>query len=293
MVRATQLREGHLAVDGATLRYLIEGAGPDVLVVGSSIYYPRTFSPALRDAVRFTFTDLRHFACGSESRDPSRVTIETYMDDVDRVRAAAGIDRCVLVGHSHHGNVALEYAAHFPDRVSGLVLLGTPPCDVQRTIEAGKAYWDAHASRSRKALLERNLEALAANGNRKQTTAEAFVARYVAEAPRYWADPACDGSWLWRGVPMNTGALDAFRAFFTDYDFMRRWPGNGMPVLAVIGRHDYVVPPVLWEGPVSMLHGLTLNLFEHSGHTPQLEEPELFDRVFMSWFETVVDTARR
>ncbi|WP_245795258.1 alpha/beta fold hydrolase [Thioalkalivibrio denitrificans] len=281
-----------MPVEGATLRYVIEGSGTDVLVLGSSVYYPRTFSAALRGEVRLVFMDLRHFSQGSEVDDHSRVTLDTYVDDIDRVRAALGIRRCVLVGHSHHGNVALEYSARCPDRVTGLVLLGTPPCNVQRTVEAGRAYWDAHATQTRKAILERNLEALAEHGLGADSAGHPFVARYVAEAPRYWADPGYDGSWLWRGVPVNAGALDAFRGFFVDYDFVGRWPGNGMPVMVVMGRHDYVVPPVLWDSPVSRLPGLTLHLFEHSGHTPQLEEPEHFDDVFRAWIDTVPSGVR-
>ena len=40
--------------------------------------------------------------------------------------AAQGLDRCVVIGHSHGGLVALSLAAQRPDLVAGLVLLDTP-----------------------------------------------------------------------------------------------------------------------------------------------------------------------
>jgi proline iminopeptidase len=274
---------GSVGVDGATLRYLVEGQGVPVLVVGSSIYYPRTFSTRLRQSCRVAFTDLRHFAEDSGTDAPDRLTPGVYAEDVEKLRSALGFERFVLIGHSHHGNLALEYAARFPERVSHLVLIGTPPCDVRHTIEAGSAYWNARAGEARKAILRRNLEALAAREPGFTSPGEAFVARYVAEAPRYWADPGYDASWLWQGVPVNMAAVRVFRDFFRDYFLAGRWPPPGMQVLAVTGRHDYVVPPMLWDDLRSALPNLTLHLFGNSGHTPQPEEPALFDEVFLKW----------
>jgi len=48
---------GHIDIDGFTLRYLTEGEGPDVLVIGSSVYYPRSFSQKLRKFLRLHFVD--------------------------------------------------------------------------------------------------------------------------------------------------------------------------------------------------------------------------------------------
>jgi len=42
---------GIVDVDGARLRYYIEGRGPACLVIGSSVFYPRTFSQELAQQV--------------------------------------------------------------------------------------------------------------------------------------------------------------------------------------------------------------------------------------------------
>lgn len=49
-------------IDGFKLKYLIEGVGPDTLVIGSSIYYSRSFSQNLRKSLRMHFIDHRGFA---------------------------------------------------------------------------------------------------------------------------------------------------------------------------------------------------------------------------------------
>lgn len=46
--------------------------------------------------------------------------------DVDRLRTHLGLDRCLLAGHSAGTRVAITYAAQFPARLAGLLLI-TPP----------------------------------------------------------------------------------------------------------------------------------------------------------------------
>ena len=52
-----------------------------------------------------------------------------------------------------------------------------------------------------------------------------------------------------------------------------------------MGRHDYVTPHVLWDEILPKLESVTYHLLEQSGHTPQLEEPKLFDQVLLEWLQ--------
>jgi DNA-binding SARP family transcriptional activator/class 3 adenylate cyclase len=51
--------------------------------------------------------------------------LETRMDDVRAVMDAAGSDQAVLIGVSEGGPMSLLFAATYPERTAGLVLLGT------------------------------------------------------------------------------------------------------------------------------------------------------------------------
>lgn len=279
-----QMRSGTVRVEGATLRYLIEGSGIPTLVVGSSLYYPRTFPQRLREAFCMAFVDVRHFAENDGSLSPDRISVGTYVEDIESVRTHLGMDSAILIGHSHHGNLALEYAKRYPARVSHLVLIGSPPLDVRTTVRAAEAYWESHASRRRKAILRDNLAALDAKGLERMTPAQAYVIQYVAEGPKYWCDAACDATHLWQEMPVDMGIIKAFREFFAG-PYRLHWDPDRLtaPVLVVMGRHDYVVPHILWDEVRPTLRNLTFHLFEHSGHTPQMEEPGHFDRVLRAW----------
>ena len=84
--------------------------------------------------------------CGRSSRPAftARTTEqaeEFFVESLDRWRAANGIERMCLAGHSFGGYMAAAYAMKFPQRVSRLILLspvGVPqqPPDYQRRTES-------------------------------------------------------------------------------------------------------------------------------------------------------------
>lgn len=276
-------RSGSVTVAGATLRFVAEGTGLPVLVVGSATYYPRTFSRRLRADCTLAFTDLRHFAPSDAAFDLNRITFDTYADDIDRVRAALGFERCVIAGHSKHGNIALEYAKRYPARASHVVLIGSPPCGLERVVGARDDFWESHASEARRAALRLNWDALTPSRLAAMSPAEAEVARYVADGPRYWYDPAYDASPLWQGMYVNAGVLDKLHGLFEGYELSWNPTRFRSPVLVAAGRYDFAVPHVLWDEQRPRLQNVTYQLFERSGHTPQLEEQELFDRTLLGW----------
>jgi proline iminopeptidase len=57
--------------------------------------------------------------------DPRAYTTADYVADLDELREHLGLERMLLLGHSHGGVVAAAYAAAHPDRVDRLVLAST------------------------------------------------------------------------------------------------------------------------------------------------------------------------
>jgi pimeloyl-ACP methyl ester carboxylesterase len=56
----------------------------------------------------------------------SEYSAQAIAEDLKSVIDSLGIDRFILVGHSMGGSSAISYAAIEPERVAGLVLVGTP-----------------------------------------------------------------------------------------------------------------------------------------------------------------------
>lgn len=273
----------HIA--GTTLGFTVEGSGTPLLVAGSSIYYPGTFSHRLKQSCKIVCADLPHFVRPGPDLKIDSISFDLYAECVEDVRVAAGLGRVVIAGHSHHGNVALEYAKRYPGNVSHVVLIGTPPVDIARTIEGARRYWDTHASDERKRLLQDRRRALSEEYLRSLSSKDAFVARYVADAPLYWYDGSYDAAWLWRGMDFDVEVVGAFRDLYRDYEL--DWDPSVMepPVLVVMGRYDYTVAHTLWEDKLPKLRNVTFEVLERSGHTPQLEEAGVFEGVLLGWLK--------
>ncbi|WP_133787733.1 alpha/beta fold hydrolase [Kribbella sp. VKM Ac-2571] len=68
---------------------------------------------------------------GGSSRlaDPRGYGRPRDVADLEAIRIRLGAARIVLIGHSYGGGIAAEYAARFPNRVAGLVLISPMPMD--------------------------------------------------------------------------------------------------------------------------------------------------------------------
>jgi pimeloyl-ACP methyl ester carboxylesterase len=85
--------------------------------------------------------DLRGSGDSAVPEDPATYRCDRLVDDVEALRGQLGLDRFDLLAHSAAGNLAILYAARFPDRLRRLVLV-TPGCQAVG-IEVTDEQWQA------------------------------------------------------------------------------------------------------------------------------------------------------
>jgi proline iminopeptidase len=267
-------------VEGARLPYRIEGHGQTCLILGSVAYYSRVFSQALREHLRLVFVDLRHFAPSDPAFRPDQISIDTFADDIERVRETLALGSVVVIGHSLHATFALEHARRYPEHVSGVVVIGAVP----NSSDYDAAYEQLREEApERQARLARKQVELTPELAASLSPHEFFVREYVARGPIHWYDPAYDGSWLWDDTQLNMPVVERIYAILDPFDLAQGPGAINVPVLIAHGRYDYGAPYTLWERHRHKLPRHTFALFEKSGHTPPLEEPERFDRTLLAW----------
>ncbi|MCI0615818.1 proline iminopeptidase-family hydrolase [bacterium] len=54
--------------------------------------------------------------------DPSLWTLQRYVNEVEQVRSALGLEKFILFGYSWGGQLALQYAAQYPQFLEGLIV---------------------------------------------------------------------------------------------------------------------------------------------------------------------------
>jgi proline iminopeptidase len=261
-------------VNGARLKLQVLGpeGAPAIVVhhgapgLGSRSEPVRSFGPFAGDYRIVTFD-----ARGSgESSDDGPFTHEQWVADIDAIREELGLETFVMAGGSYGGFLAMEYTLAHPDRVSALILRDTAATTdydhlaVERARTSDRVVIDPWA-------IER-----IGTGNFADNV----------EFERYWRAilPLYDHTYDPAAVERKALATpyhyathnDAFGVNMPAYDLSGRLHEISCPTLVVVGRHDWRTPVPASQAIIDGIPNSELVIFEHSGHSPQLEEPELF-----------------
>ena len=271
---------GTVDCDGFRLKWVREGRGAPMLVLGASRFYARYFPPAMRADFDMVFCDLRLWVQTPDGFDVATITRDTFSDDIERIRAATGLDRPIVVGQSQHGYMALEYARRYPDRVRGVVVVAIAPPEYE---EDGATFFERDASPQRRAA-DARIRA-SRHAPEHVATSRDFIDRYLANEAYWWYDPEADHSYLWEGVEINVGVMnqvwadDAFGGF--------RLEPSDTPTFLALGRYDYFNPYYSWDPYRPLFSNLRSRLYERSAHQPPNEQPDEFTADVVDWARTL------
>ena len=81
----------------------------------------------------------------------------------------------------------------------------------------------------------------------------------------------------------------AFTENMPRYDLKDQLPGITCPTLITVGRHDWITPVECSEKIHELIPDSQLVVFEKSGHSPQVEEADLFLQVVREFLADALD----
>jgi proline iminopeptidase len=263
-------------VNGIHLRVDVQGA-PDAPAIyahhgapglGTHATPKRAFAP-MADEFRIVTWDAR----GSGASDPvPPYTHAQWVADWDAVRAHFGDERIVVKGGSYGGYVALEYVLAHPERARALILRDT---SASRRFESMAK---ANALARAREFPDITPEMLDMVFDGRVPDDATMKSAYAALAPLY--DAKTDAKKAAERVASAVFRADthnqAFAGNLPHYDLTGRLHEIRCPVLIVVGRHDWITPVAASEEIAAGIPHAELVIFEHSGHSPQLEENEKF-----------------
>jgi len=118
--------------DGTRIAYAVTGHGPPLVRAPHWLTHleHEPESPVWRDWIaelsrRYTLVRADARGCGLSDRDAGEFSLAHYVNDLEAVIDAVGLEHFCLFGHSQGGAISVEYAARHPHRVSRMVLLGS------------------------------------------------------------------------------------------------------------------------------------------------------------------------
>jgi pimeloyl-ACP methyl ester carboxylesterase len=113
--------------DGAKLAFHRTGSGPPLVCLpggpGRAPGYLGDLG-GLGHSRELILPDTRGTGDSEVPADPAAYRCDRIARDVEALRADLGLDQMDLLAHSAGGNVALLYAAAYPERIGHLILLG-------------------------------------------------------------------------------------------------------------------------------------------------------------------------
>jgi proline-specific peptidase len=269
--------------DARKLSYRRIGTGP-LLVChpGGPGFSSSYFSDLAGLFEQFNLVMLNPRGTGASDRpaDPHAYRIEDYVSDVEELRMHLGLERILLLGHSHGGVVAQAYAATHPGRVRRLVLASSLARFGPEHEAAMHAGMDKRSGQPWYPDAVAALEAEQAGGfANDQELSELFF----REMPLYFAHYGpVEAGYLdtLRSENINGDTLKIFnREVFTpafSFDQRSLLSRITAPTLVITGEDDFICGPLCSAEVTAAITGAREVIVGDSGHMVFIEQPQVF-----------------
>lgn len=270
-------------VNGTELFVTRMGEGEAIIVVhGGPMLEHGYLLPHLEPLARtheLILYDQRLNGRSAPAVDSASVRLQTYVDDIEALRTALGLERIHLMGHSWGGLLAMNYAIRYGDHLKSLILLSpmSPSAALWQQEEQALAEFVTDADRAEMRIL-RQTEAFAQQ--RPEAIAELLRTSFKAQ----FHDRSLINE-LRIYVPDDYASRSAqfgyMRADLTSFDLQDALTGVDVPTLIIYGAAE----PAAQIGGTALDESLPnseLVVIENSGHFPFIEQPDTL-------FATVLD----
>jgi pimeloyl-ACP methyl ester carboxylesterase len=277
-----------LTLHGHRIAYRQAGSGPALVLIHGITSSSATWERVIPYLARH-FTVIAPDLTGHGDSDKPRgdYSLGAHASSIRDLLVVLGQERATIVGHSLGGGIAMQFAYQFPERCERLALVDTgglgrevnvllraatlpgaefvlPLLAATRLLDAGRLAGRLLGSVGLRARTD--IEEIA-RGHATLSDAEARAA--FVHTLRAVVEPGGQ-------------RVDASN---------RLYLSAHMPFLLVWGEHDSVIPIEHGRATHEQVAGSRLEVFDSSGHFPQLDEPHRFIDVLVDFIESTEPAA--
>lgn len=219
--------------------------------------------------------------------NPSIHTIALFIEEIEVIRSALGLERVHILGHSWGGMLAMEYALTQPAGLASLILANTGasapqwiaetrrliaelPPEIQHVIREHETAGTTDSQEYLEAQREFSRRHLSRRISPQPDCIRRMSKKYGEKVYQYMWGPS---------EFFVTGTLK-------DWDVTARLGEIKVPTLVISGRYDEATP-LIADTLKRGIPGAEWVLFENSGHFPQLEETDLYLQVLVEFLKRV------
>ena len=270
--------EGYVPVEtGVRLYYRRIGARKNWVVSPMASWLTEPLTPLATPDRTLLLYDTRGRG-RSDLVDPSRISFENELSDLEAIRKHFGIDRMALIGWSHYGMMVTVYATRHPERVQRIVAItpGGPRSDPY--LRQGMDTIRSRVDGTKYQELGEKKKA----GGFDQDPAGYCKALNAVLRPAFFTDPADIGKMTFDECAFQTEWPDnqekwwgALFASMTPWDYREKARALSMPRLIIQGGKDFIPLEGSREWAEGNPHARLL-LIPGVGHHPFVENAPAF-----------------
>jgi proline iminopeptidase len=271
-------------VNGAKIWTVSFGKGEPIFFIaggpGNAHTYLRAFD-SLSTTNTLVYFDAFGRGKSDTAKDVKEYSLQRDINDLDGLRKAMGFEKISILGHSYGGLVAQGYAIEHPENVSHLILANTfhsylmwqendDNCNHEIKTNYPEVWFELMKIREKGAVssdpIHQELYGKVPYGFLYAYNPENFNKRSkpypnFMNTKLYYQMVGRDGDFI---VGSDIGT----------FDYRKQLKDLIMPVLIYAGRYDRVAVPYMEVKYKEYCPQAEFVMFEHSGHNPQVEEPE-------------------
>jgi len=265
-------------LNGVQLFYSIRGTGPVLIAhCGGPGLDPRCWQGFSGIEDFATIVILHPRGSGLSAPAPSDAYyLSDYASDLEALRIHLELDAPIILGWSHGGMVAMNFALNYPNSLCKMVLVSTGARinEELRNIEESLRYF------RNQPWYQESLDALKKSwASAQQSEAESrklwekaskfYFAHFDERALEYIKTT---NRYRFADVPQKV----FFEKELPTTDLRPRLPEIKVPTLVTVGRYDFLTPVIMAKEIVVLIANARLEVFESSGHYIFVEERERY-----------------
>ena len=262
----------HATVNGIDVHYLEAGEGFPILLIHGftgNLHNWDLQVPLLCQEYRTILPDLRGHGHSAKPTRPEDYTLELMVEDVYGLVRHLGLAQCYLVGHSMGGMIAQRLILAYPEPFRALVLVDT-------AAEVPAAVRTPERERLREIARTQGMEAVFEEQLRNNPMADQMRAH-----------PALVEMWRQEFLLTSREAyLYCAQGMANGKPLLHELQAIEAPTLIICGENDE-----LFVEPSHRLHeripSSELVIIQGAGHSPQMEQPDEFNRVLAGFLSRV------
>ena len=275
---------GYIEVDGGRIWYRLNGArhlgGKPAIIVahGGPGGTHRGNMPyvALSDTYPVILYDQLGSGNSDRPGDLANWKTKRFVDEIDHIRAALGLDSVIMAGHSWGGTLAAEYAVRQPRGLVAAIL--SSPLISTPVWNADGARWITALPKATQDILREHENDTTMESVEYRAAVEEFYARHMCRVGR------CNDRGYRQGGPSGNDEMYAFmwgptdfRGIGTlkDYDLTTKLPQIAAPTLIMCGEFDEAAPASCRKF-AGMIDKSSVTIIPDAGHATMAADEDLY-----------------